>query len=624
MDNIEVNGVIANPAFFNYISRSELEIIEGIDKHRDLRLLQSRIHRGDYYGWIQRRIEDGCEDRTMLDFLIDHHFSRGCNFEGYTDVQKAVDVETSFLHKIRALRKQAAMKVEDEVQQALQEHRLCLPTERSVSRYLNEGAAVEWKALRELCTLQYWNRLWIVQEMVLARDVVFQVEGMTFRWGTLADIFLYLKYTCDSAYKRPSFVADLLHTPAARIISLRREYVAQSSMMNGWKGFGLSMVLAKCRNSSCRDPRDKIYGLIGIARDSGLDIYPDYLRSTLQLYEAVMLQSVLWKKDQLVWFSAFIQQQLGGIPRDRKVGLERVGSPNQLCRTLARSNGEIFVLGDLFTSLSDSKAQIQKWQALYYHRILSHDPVENLSVAVGNALERMGHDYGRVIDIESHCSHIQDVPPEKISATWDSMWSQYTDLSMPDRLGECEMCSKLPKQKTDEVLSEEDAHQKARTSFESQTSDEPKIDSGQLSQAERTQMSTAPSHSTQPHIHLQPRWMMGSRGQIGLVPHSAKEGDFIYHFKDTDIVAVICRDDPQSSYYSLVGSALMLRRWDEEEVRMFEDSGEIFHYSLGPRGRGLGRKQQLADVVEFHLDLEALRLLTSSPYELLRSTGKNR
>lgn len=102
---------------------------------------------------------------------------------------------------------------------------------------------------------------------------------------------------------------------------------------------------------------------------------------------------------------------------------------------------------------------------------------------------------------------------------------------------------------------------------------------------------------------------MGSRGQIGLVPHNAQEGDLICHFKDSDFAAIIRRHGPHSSYDALVSSALILWRWDEDDVPVYGDSEEFFHCSVGKLGNGGG----MIDIMEFHLDLKNLRLLTSLP-----------
>jgi hypothetical protein len=78
--------------------------------------------------------------------------------------------------------------------------------------------------------------------------------------------------------------------------------------------------------------------------------------------------------------------------------------------------------------------------------------------------------------------------------------------------------------------------------------------------------------------------MIGTRGQIGLVSANAKEGDKICHFQGSDVVATIRPVSNTSRHYSIIGSGLILRRWGEEEVPVFEGPDEIFHYSVGQRG----------------------------------------
>ncbi|KAH6663526.1 hypothetical protein B0J14DRAFT_662040 [Halenospora varia] len=354
-------------------------------------------------------------------------------------------------------------------------------------------------------------------------------------------------------------------------------------------------MLIKCWKSFCGEQKDKIYGLLGLARDCDGNIYSDYKRSLLQLYEAVLLERGLCRDGQLIWFRAFIQQ-LGEVPRRRKLPIE--------CRN---------PLVDVFEHEKILMTQARQWQALYYDRVLTHEPVENISVAVNNALECMGHNRGRVINIDSTFCYVCKVPWDK-SNTCHSNDAQYSDLVIGDHSEECEKCDEPLQRKIKEIELEMMGEQNGGFSQRGQISRdscEPvlEFEPEQPFREEGAETPTAASNSAQSLHSLKPRWMMSSRGQIGLVPHNAKEGDLIYHFQDSDVAAIIRRHGPHSSYDSLVGSALILRRWDEDGVPMYGDSEEFCPYSVGKRGNGGG----MNNIMEFHLDLESLKLLTSQP-----------
>ena len=106
--------------------------------------------------------------------------------------------------------------------------------------------------------------------------------------------------------------------------------------------------------------------------------------------------------------------------------------------------------------------------------------------------------------------------------------------------------------------------------------------------------------------------MIGTRGQISLVPSNTKEGDTICHFRDSD-VAVVLRPFGAGWWYAVVGGALILRKWDEEAAKAHKASSEVFEYSAGTRRIGLVANIEEQDVLSFHLDRTTLRLLTCQP-----------
>jgi hypothetical protein len=120
-------------------------------------------------------------------------------------------------------------------------------------------------------------------------------------------------------------------------------------------------------------------------------------------------------------------------------------------------------------------------------------------------------------------------------------------------------------------------------------------------------------------IPARPKWMIGTRGQIGLVPGTAKEDDRICHFRGSD-VAVIVRALVEGTQYTIVGGALILRRWDEDRTEVYEGSSETFHYSVGPQKRSFWEDTK-EEKMQFMLDLTTLRLLTSKPADLEALSG---
>jgi hypothetical protein len=62
----------------------------------------------------------------------------------------------------------------------------------------------------------------------------------------------------------------------------------------------------------------------------------------------------------------------------------------------------------------------------------------------------------------------------------------------------------------------------------------------------------------------QPRWFISDRGQIGLAPYTAQEGDSICQFKNCDVVALNRKLGQIEEKATLVGRAILMQRWDEK------------------------------------------------------------
>ena len=113
-----------------------------------------------------------------------------------------------------------------------------------------------------------------------------------------------LKYICHKEYEGPKTLPQLLMGPAARIVRLRQEYWTRIEVSEQGGRLGLSTLLVNCRASRCHDPRDKVYGLPGLSGDP--PFYPDYHKSTLQLYTELILRPELRSAHEIIRFSSFI------------------------------------------------------------------------------------------------------------------------------------------------------------------------------------------------------------------------------------------------------------------------------------------------------------------------------
>ncbi|KAH9905712.1 heterokaryon incompatibility protein-domain-containing protein [Xylariomycetidae sp. FL2044] len=120
------------------------------------------------------------------------------------------------------------------------------------------------RMLKELCDDQYWSRLWIVQEVTLAQRL--QVS-----FGNL-----------DMTWKHFISLVTLSHGPADGPLRLDRHLNERYT-----ESYKLVRLLRDHKDAACKEPKDKIYGLVGLAADApGFPM--DYNKSLFEIWEDTM------------------------------------------------------------------------------------------------------------------------------------------------------------------------------------------------------------------------------------------------------------------------------------------------------------------------------------------------
>lgn len=131
----------------------------------------------------------------------------------------------------------------------------------------------EYAALIALFARPYWRRLWIIQEVVLARKVIFLCGAPQLSW-LATKTFVQRQHVTRAA--------DVINAHVTKLFTIheRRFYhgdnptsfSARSILLDSCTGgFGatesLRALVYKCCDFECSDPRDKIYGIMGIYKN---------------------------------------------------------------------------------------------------------------------------------------------------------------------------------------------------------------------------------------------------------------------------------------------------------------------------------------------------------------------
>ena len=122
------------------------------------------------------------------------------------------------------------------------------------------------KLQEALCADEYWSRLWIIQEVQLARQIMVAYGANPMDW------FDFIQAIETTPHLSKDVKPLLLHRQREK----RRK-----------RSFTLRELIEDNSGALCKDPRDKIYGLLGLAMD-GKSFPVDYYKSLLDVWTDTM------------------------------------------------------------------------------------------------------------------------------------------------------------------------------------------------------------------------------------------------------------------------------------------------------------------------------------------------
>ncbi|TGO80164.1 hypothetical protein BELL_0013g00150 [Botrytis elliptica] len=176
---------------------------------------------------------------------------------------------------------------------ALQKDPASKPSKTDIAHGIDEFLlGAELISLGELCGRPYWNRLWIVQEVLLAKDLAIcwsneHSPGLrTVTWAewsrarhSLESLRSSLTSSWDSKLKI-KFIEAILESAPANFDRLRE---------TGTQRWPFDSLLKKFSSSECQVQADKIYGLLGIVSDTELcNFSVDYARPLFDAYVEIL------------------------------------------------------------------------------------------------------------------------------------------------------------------------------------------------------------------------------------------------------------------------------------------------------------------------------------------------
>jgi hypothetical protein len=133
----------------------------------------------------------------------------------------------------------------------------------------SEDEEFDWSTLLAVVfDRDYWSRLWLLQEFVLARKLLVLCGSTCYEEDVLKDIWRVSK-----RYE--------VYTSAVHIIEVRHHVAERLAI--GQTGISIRTIMPKIGVLKCLDPGDMIYGLLGIAEEAP-DIVVNYSLSAAEVF----------------------------------------------------------------------------------------------------------------------------------------------------------------------------------------------------------------------------------------------------------------------------------------------------------------------------------------------------
>jgi hypothetical protein len=140
----------------------------------------------------------------------------------------------------------------------------------------------EGRAIRDLCGRPYWNRMWVIQEIVHAKHISVGCGTKSFTWDVVERLYLKLQTLKDTHwFPHHDFAIDVLQSSAATMIWQRAHWNHPDTSKPN-----LQTLIEVFRDWQCADVRDKVFALVSMSK-SDTAVAPDYSQSAIDVYFAV-------------------------------------------------------------------------------------------------------------------------------------------------------------------------------------------------------------------------------------------------------------------------------------------------------------------------------------------------
>jgi hypothetical protein len=134
-----------------------------------------------------------------------------------------------------------------------------------------------WHAIKSLCEVPYWRRLWIIQEVVLASDILLCCGKDTLPGEAFINIRDLLAAYGKYRTWNPDTTQEFPQLRPVRLLQHRNRIESSDHT--------LFDILFEFGEAACQDPRDKIFGLFFLSKQCcKAHVFVDYSKTAFEIF----------------------------------------------------------------------------------------------------------------------------------------------------------------------------------------------------------------------------------------------------------------------------------------------------------------------------------------------------
>ncbi|KAK5683606.1 hypothetical protein LTS10_005139 [Elasticomyces elasticus] len=159
-----------------------------------------------------------------------------------------------------------------------------------------------WRPLANLFSRPWWQRIWVVQEVVFGHPVTVLCGRRSASMVHLlltGEAFRQLHFqSLNVLAQDPRIVADSTYVGIIVSVVVPTQLLTYQSLRREGKDINLEYALIKlARHRACSDPRDKVFGLLKLVARDQWPCEPDYRSDVKEIFKLAMLKVVELRND---------------------------------------------------------------------------------------------------------------------------------------------------------------------------------------------------------------------------------------------------------------------------------------------------------------------------------------